>query len=105
MRKQWLLCLVVLAGVPACTWVKPTEGGAKVAVMDAAQVENCRKLGTTTTGVKHRVAGVERNREKVREELMTLGRNEAATMGGDTLVPLGPVVDGGMKFAVYRCQP
>jgi hypothetical protein len=42
---------------------------------------------------------------KVAGELEALARNEAALMGGDTVVAELPVKDGRQVFGVYRCQP
>jgi hypothetical protein len=37
--------------------------------------------------------------------LVALARNEAALMGGDTVVAESPVKDGRQLFGVYRCRP
>lgn len=38
--------------------------------------------------------------------LSVLTRNSALDMGGDSLVPFGPVsADGKRSYAVYRCLP
>ena len=38
------------------------------------------------------------------EELERLGRNSAAEMGGDTIVPMSKVIDGERVFNVYQCR-
>ena len=93
-----------LLALSACTWVKHTEEGSRVVLAEPVHVAHCEKLGTTTTAVKHEVGRVQRDDEKVAEELTTLARNEAAVMGGDTIVSLGPPRDGSAKFEVYRCR-
>jgi hypothetical protein len=45
-----------------------------------------------------------RGDSKVRGELITLARNEAATMGGDSIVAESPAVQGRQTFGVYRCS-
>lgn len=101
-RIVWLLIILVMA-VPACTWVKPTEAGARVVVNDTFSLRHCDKLGTTTTSVKHKVGSLDRKAEKVTQELVTLARNEAAVMGGNAISSRGPVEDGSMVFDVYSC--
>ncbi len=39
----------------------------------------------------------------MQEEVNRLSRNNAADMHGDTIVPLGPLIDGEQGFNVYRC--
>lgn len=100
-----VVVLVLLAGVSACTWVKPTEAGAKVVVSDGAGVSNCKRKGEVESALKSRVGAFERNATKVAGELETLARNEAADMGGDTIVAESDVWEGKQTFGVYRCRP
>lgn len=101
--KAWLMIgtALLLAG---CNWVKLERGAEGVRLVSASQVLNCERLGTTTTSVKSRVAGVERNPEKVAAELADLARNSAWDMNGDTIVADGPVRDGEQRFVIYRCR-
>lgn len=103
--KNVIVTVALAVALQGCTWVKPTEAGESVAVVNAANVTHCRKLGTTTTSVKHKVGSFDRKSSKVEGELTTLARDEAAKMGGDSIVAQGPVrEDGSMVFDVYRCQ-
>lgn len=99
-----VLTLAAVAGAPGCTWVKPTEAGAKVTVAQEFNVTGCRRLGTTTTTVKANVGAFQRNEEKVANELQLLAQDEAAKMGGDTIVPEGGVSEGSRSYGVYRCR-
>ena len=100
-----LICiLVLLFGLGACTWVKPTDAGAKVVVADGSGVSNCERKGQVESALKSRVGAFERNATKVAGELETLARNEAAKMGGDTVVAESNVRDGKQTFGVYRCR-
>jgi Domain of unknown function (DUF4156) len=100
------LTIVIGAGVvTGCTWVAATPGSAVVHAADAASVMRCRFLGTVTTSVLAKVAFIPRCASKVKHELLVLAKNEAATMGGDTVVAAGPPSDGRQEFAVYRCAP
>lgn len=98
--------LIVLAAcLPGCTWVKPTPEGERVRVAQVQEVRDCERKGEVASILKSRVAGFERNPDKVAGELETLARNEAALMGGDTVVAQSPIKDGRQLFGVYRCQP
>jgi len=87
----------------ACTWVKPTPGAESVRVAAAAAVTDCERKGKVTVSLRSRVAGVERSPTKVANELATLARNEATSLGGDTVVAETTVSEGSQVFGVYRC--
>jgi len=95
-----MMPLVILG----CTWVKLTPEGQKVRVLDAKQVENCKKLGQTSTSVLAKKGIITRNKEKVSGELATLARNSAADMGGNVIVPISNIKNGERSFTVYNCS-
>lgn len=102
--KAWLMigaAALVLAG---CTWVKLERGAEGVRLVEPSHVRNCERLGSTTTSVRSRVAGVERSPAKVEAELADLARNSAWDMNGDTIVADGPIEDGERRFIIYRCR-
>ncbi len=99
-----LIVLALVVGLSACTWVKLTPEGESVRVATVAEVAKCQRVGSTTVSLVDRVAGIERNREKVQQELYRLARNSAADVKGDTVVPLGEPKDGRQHFDVYRCR-
>ncbi|GAB4298252.1 MAG: DUF4156 domain-containing protein [Thiohalomonadaceae bacterium] len=99
------LLVVIATLVSACTWVEPTAQGEKVRVLAAEEVTKCRKVGQTTVSLLARLAGIERNPQKVQDELNILARNSAVELDGDTVVPISVVEDGKQTFAVYRCIP
>lgn len=101
---KFITVLFLLLALGACTWVKPTDAGAKVVVSDGSGVTNCERKGEVESDLKSRVGGFERNATKVAGELETLARNEAAKMGGDTVVAESTVRDGKQTFGVYRCR-
>ncbi len=103
LRSTRLFALLSLAGVSACTWVALTEQGRNVRVVPADAVAACEKLGTASAHTTDRVGAIARSERKVHEELDVIGRNEAAVLGGNTLVPQGPIRDGRRSFEVYRC--
>ena len=103
MKLNRYVAIVGLLGLFSCTWVEPTKEGSKVALVDALGVETCSRVGTATASVKHRVGVYTRSQDKVTEELITLGKNKAAEMGGDSIVAKGDPDEGSMSFDVYRC--
>jgi hypothetical protein len=98
-----MLALAVLLPVMGCTWIKLTDAGAAVQQATSEQVEGCRVVGHVTATTQDRVL-LKRGRGKVAEELIVLARNEAATLGGDTVVPAGAMAEGRQDFRVYRCD-
>jgi hypothetical protein len=103
--KTAIALATLVAQLHACTWVKTTPDGAKVRVVQASELRNCTSKGEVTATLKSRVGAFERKPGKVAGELEALARNEAATMGGDTIVARSLVNEGKQTFEVYRCQP
>ncbi len=99
-----LLLILAFAALAGCTWVEPDAGGSRVQVAYNANLDHCTRLGEVTTSVAHRVAGVERNETKVRDELESLARNEAVSLGADTIQAVTQPADGSQRFAAYRCN-
>jgi len=91
--------------VSGCTWVKPEPGSEQVRITTPEGAEGCQRVGTASASVRDRVLGVQRKPGKVAAELDTLARGTALDLGGDTLVPAGPVSDGKREYVVYRCRP
>ncbi|KGI79095.1 DUF4156 domain-containing protein [Oleiagrimonas soli] len=105
MRKIPLLVLAVLTlTVAGCTWgIKLNEGGKKVHTAWTQDVSQCKQLGRVTVSVMDRVGPIDRNDIKVRDELEVMARNEAASMGADTVKPLGEPLDGEQAWGAYQC--
>ena len=97
------LALCLLVAMPACTWVKLTPEGTAVKEATADQVTGCKHIGGVNATTKDSI-GLKRNAEVVREERVTLARNHAATIGGDTIVAKGPAQGPTLQFDVYRCR-
>ena len=107
MTLRLLPLLVVLLSLPlaACTWVPLQPEARQVRVVPAgAAPAGCTRVGEIEVSVQHELAFYERNALKVRDELETLARNEAPGVGADAISPLGPPVDGGQRWALWRCQ-
>jgi hypothetical protein len=54
--------------------------------------------------VKHKVGLYRRNELKVRDELESLARNEAARIGADTIQALDEPLNGEQRFGAYDCR-
>jgi acyl dehydratase len=91
--------------VSGCTWVKPTPSGEQVRIVSSpAEIADCKKLGNTTVSLLDKVGYFKRDPKKVENELSILGRNSAAEMGGDTILPISEIYQGERSFEVYRCK-
>ena len=98
-----ITCLLSAAFLlSACSTLKLTEEGEKIRILDPGEVSSCRNLGRTNASVTSKVV-FDRPANVVAEELMTVARNSAARMGGDTIVELTVVEDGHQTFEVYKC--
>jgi hypothetical protein len=98
-----ILVIAISAVFVGCATPKLDEGGEKVRVLAPNEVSSCRKLGKTNAKVLDKVVGIDRPPESMAEELETMARNSASSMGGDTIVPLTVVENGGQSFIVYKC--
>jgi len=100
-----LLFILIVLWLPACAdWVPLEARGQGVSVASPEKVQDCEYRGRTIVSVAARVAGVKRDPAKVAAELERLARNHAPKIGGDTIVPEGPVQDGERAYKVYRCR-
>ena len=103
MKKISLLCISV-AFMTACTWVKPTPQGKNVAVTGPSSTRTCTLLREVSVSVTSKVWFYKRNEDKVASELVTLARNEAANISGDTIIATTAVQDGHQTFKVFNCS-
>ncbi len=105
MTRILIVASSVVLALSACTWVKPDPAGAKVRVAYDGNAASCTKVGEIGVGVRDRIMpGIDRNELKVRDELESLARNEAATLGADTITAVGDPVDGEQRFIAWRCR-
>lgn len=103
-RGTALLC-AALALPSACAWVKLTDAGSRVRVATAAEVSGCDRIGATHAKTSPDAWIFSRNPKKIDEEVEFLARNEAADLGGDTIVPRSSTSEEGRRsFDVYVCQ-
>lgn len=105
MRNRSMLLVALLASglTSACSWVEPSPQAEQVRVVPADRVADCRQLGDLSSYTRAEIIGIDRSAGKIRQELETLARNEAAELGADTIVAASPVVDGRRRYLAYRC--
>ena len=98
------LLLVLCLPLAACSWgIKLDSGGDKVRTAWNGDVAGCRDVGKVTVSVLDHVGPMDRNGLKVRDELEVMARNEAASLGADTIKPIGDPRDGEQSWAAYHC--
>lgn len=103
-RKLLTAALVaMLAPLSACTWVKPTMSATAVRVAYNGDVTGCREAGQISVSVADKVAFYHRSELKVRDELETLARNQAAELPADTIKAASEPHDGAQNFTAYVC--
>ena len=105
MRITKSIVLIAVTGIfiSSCASVKLSSGGEKVRVLAPNEISTCKLLGKTSNSVTDKVVVMKRPIETIEGELMTMGRNSASDMGGDTIVPLTVVTDGKQSFNIYKC--
>lgn len=99
------LAVTALVAISACTWVKPEGKADAIALVKPAHVAECKKLGSVYSNTHHRILGLNRGKQKVSDELLTLAKNEAHSMGADTLVADTGPDNGEQRFTAYKCSP
>lgn len=102
--KHILTALFTLTALGACTWVDLEPDAQSVAVARTQDIAECESISHVTASVMDGVGFIDRSEKKVKKELATIARNEAARLGGDTVVPASSITDGKQHFSVYRCR-
>ena len=97
-----LSIIAAITLLSACSTLKLSDGGEKVRVLEPSEVSSCRELAKSNNKVTEKVV-FDRPEDTIAKELQILGRNSAARMGGDTIVPLTVVEEGAQTFIVYKC--
>ena len=95
--------LMAASGVSGCAWVELKPQAEKVRVLAAQEVGRCREVGRVSAVTAAKIGFLSRPSDTVQLEIRRLASNNAADMGGDTIVAAGPVIDGEQAFKVYRC--
>jgi hypothetical protein len=106
MWKSFVVPILFLLVGTSCSWVPLSRQGDNVRVVSPSEVQGCKNLGQTKVSVRDYILdGIKRDEHKVAKELTILGRNSAAEMSGDTMIPASEIVNGSQAFDVFRCMP
>lgn len=99
-----MLIVAITLVFSACTWVEPDAKGKQIQVAYGKNLGACTLKGKVTVSVRSKVGFYERNDLKVRDELESLARNEAADLGADTVQALAEPIEGEQQFGAYDCR-
>jgi hypothetical protein len=103
MTKALITAIGAVMLVSCSSWVQLTSEGESVMLLPESGVASCTRVGGTRSSTLNKILFTQRNRLRLEEELATLARNEAGSMGGDAIVVESPISDGTQRFGVYRC--
>ena len=100
--KNIVLLFGLLLVIVGCASPELTLQGSKVNVGKESDLKQCQVLGSTSlslspTSVKWM------KEEKIKERLMIEARNFAARIGGNMILPVGPLEEGKQSFKIYNC--
>ena len=99
-----LILLLFVVPLGACSWgIKLDSAGSRMRVAWNDDVGACRDLGKVTVSVLDKVGPLNRRNTKVNDELEIMARNEGASLGADTIKPLGEPRDGEQSWGAYAC--
>ncbi len=101
--KSFAVGIAAVLLLSGCTWVDLKPKAEKVRVLDPQEVGRCKEVGRVVANTKDKIGFIARSKDTVKEEVDRLARNNAADLGGDTIVPSGPLINGEQPFKVYRC--
>lgn len=102
--RRLIFVFVVFILISGCTWVKPIPKSYAITLLENKDIVNCVKKGTTQSKTLSKFIFMPRKGQKIAAELVTLAKNEAAIMGGDSVVAESNIVAGGRIFGVYLCR-
>ncbi len=87
----------------SCSWVGAKKESHFIALVKPSSVQHCKKIATTRSKSVSKVLFVNRSYDKVMSELITLAKNEALVLKGNTIVAEGPYEQGSQLFGIYDC--
>lgn len=100
-----LVGLTAIASSIGCAWVKPTMDSHQVTLaLTNAAVEQCQRKGSASVKTLSKIIIVPRSSDNVENELVSLAKNEASIMGGNTVLAESGIDGGAQRFGVYDCQ-
>ena len=101
---KYAIALIVSLGLTACSWgIKLDAGGTNVRVAWNDDVSHCRPAGSINVSVLDNVGPYRRSGLKVGDELEVMARNQAASLGADTIKAVNKPHDGAQDWAAFVC--
>ena len=101
-NKMTMLFLFVIT-LASCSFVSLDPMAENVIVSpDAASLKSCKFLGNTTVSLWSKASTFQSD-TTVNTQLDTLARNQAAAMGGNTVVSYSKINNGEETYSVYKC--
>lgn len=98
------LAATLALSLAACSWgIKLDSAGRDVRVAWTDDVSQCRPAGSINVSVLDKVALYKRSKLKVGDELEVMARNQAASLGADTIKAVNKPQDGAQDWAAYVC--
>ena len=105
MNKLMIVGILLVSSLGACTWVALEDSGKLVRVVNSSDaVQGCQLKGEITASVRDKIAFVNRDSAKVKDEVEALARNQAAELSADTIIAVGELDHGSRRFDAYRCK-
>lgn len=97
-----LAALFSLLLLSACAWVNVTPEAAQIKIVTPDATTGCQRIGVVSANTKAKLLGVPRKEHIVTKELDDLARQQAVSMGANTLVRQ-TVVEGKGSYTAYLC--
>ena len=101
---RFVALAVAILVLGACSWgIKLDSGGRDVRVAWNDDVSHCRPAGSINVSVLDNVGPYRRSGLKVGDELEVMARNQAASLGADTIKAVNKPHDGAQDWAAFVC--
>jgi hypothetical protein len=100
-----IAALCALGLLASCSFVSIDAQGERVELREASAIgSGCTKIATVSARTFRGFPLFRRSQETLARELGIEARNEAGTLGADTVSATSPVTDGRQTFDAYRCS-
>jgi len=103
MNRKMLFPLAGALLTSACSFVDLKPAAEEVLVLQPHQTRECQQIRRTTSQVLDKIWFINRNKERMAEELATLARNTAAESGGNAISAENEIENGRQSFIIYDC--
>lgn len=102
---QTSIMVLSLGLISACSsWVQLSPEAESVNLLTASQVTECRRIGTANVNALDEIGFIDRSATRLQDELVKLAKNEAARLGGTSVVPESTIEEGRQTFGVFYCR-